>query len=120
MRLQQAGKIDQWFAKSDGSGAVFLMNVTNPAEAHALLEAPPLGQVRMITFDIIPVGPLWPMGRCCASRPIAFVDQRGSDPRAALLVARAMARNRPIVGVVSPERQAIPVSRTGALPPSSR
>jgi len=39
MRLQQAGKIDQWFAKSDGSGAVFLMNVTNPAEAHALLEA---------------------------------------------------------------------------------
>jgi hypothetical protein len=27
LRLQLAGKIDQWFAKSDGSGAVFLMNV---------------------------------------------------------------------------------------------
>jgi hypothetical protein len=29
MRLMLAGKIDQWFAKIDGSGAVFLMNVTN-------------------------------------------------------------------------------------------
>jgi len=38
MRLMLAGKIDQWFAKIDGSGAVFLMNVTDPAEAHALLE----------------------------------------------------------------------------------
>ena len=38
MRLMLAGKIDQWFAKIDGSGAVFLMNVTDPAEAQALLE----------------------------------------------------------------------------------
>ncbi len=42
MRLMLAGKIDQWFAKIDGSGAVFLMNVTDPAEAHALLEKLPL------------------------------------------------------------------------------
>jgi hypothetical protein len=25
LRLQLAGKIDQWFAKTDGSGAVFLI-----------------------------------------------------------------------------------------------
>jgi len=62
MRLQLAGKIDQWFAKSDGSGAVFLMNVTDPAEAHRLLEALPLGQAEMMTFDLIPMGPLWPLG----------------------------------------------------------
>lgn len=62
LRLQLAGKIDQWFAKTDGSGAVFLMNVTDPAEAHALLEALPLGQADMMTFDLIPVGPLWPLG----------------------------------------------------------
>jgi len=41
MRLMLAGKIDQWFAKIDGSGAVFLLNVTDPAEAHALLESYP-------------------------------------------------------------------------------
>jgi hypothetical protein len=58
LRLQLAGKIDQWLAKSDGSGAVFLMNVTDPAEAHTLLEGLPLG----LTFELIPVGPLWPLG----------------------------------------------------------
>jgi hypothetical protein len=62
MRLDLAGKIDQWFAKTDGSGAVFLMNVTDPAEAHALLEKLPLGQAEMMTYELIPVGPLWPLG----------------------------------------------------------
>ncbi len=62
LRLQLAGKIDLWFAKSDGSGAVFLMNVTDPAEAHTLLEELPLGRAGMMTFEIIPLGPLWPLG----------------------------------------------------------
>src|SRR3984957_827146 len=62
LRLQLAGKIDQWFAKTDGSGAVFLMNVTDPAEAHALLEVLPLGRAGMMTFELIPMGPLWPLG----------------------------------------------------------
>jgi hypothetical protein len=60
--LQLEGKIDQWFAKTDGSGAVFLMNVTDTAEAHKLLEALPLGQAEMMTFELIPIGPLWPLG----------------------------------------------------------
>jgi hypothetical protein len=62
MALYLAGKIDQWFARSDGEGAVFLLNVTDPAEAHAMLEALPLGQAGMMTFDLIPIGPLWPLG----------------------------------------------------------
>jgi hypothetical protein len=62
LRLELRGKIDQWFAKSDGSGAVFLMNVTTVAEAHALLEQLPLGKAGMMTFELIPVGPLWPLG----------------------------------------------------------
>ena len=62
MQLMLAGKIDEWFAKNDGSGAVFLMNVTDPAEAHALLENLPLGRADMMRFELIPVGPLWPLG----------------------------------------------------------
>jgi hypothetical protein len=58
LRLQLTGKIDEWFAKADGSGAVFLMNVTDPAEAHRLLEQLPLGQ----DLRTYPVGPLWPLG----------------------------------------------------------
>ena len=69
MRLLLAGKIDQWFAKIDGSGAVFLMNVTDPAEAHALLEKLPLGQAGMMTFQLIPVGPLWPLGLLLGEPP---------------------------------------------------
>jgi hypothetical protein len=69
MRLMLAGKIDQWFAKIDGSGAVFLMNVTNPAEAHALLENLPLGKANMMTFELIPVGPLWPLGLLLGEPP---------------------------------------------------
>ncbi len=38
------------------------MNVTDPAEAHTLLEELPLGRAGMMTFEIIPVGPLWPLG----------------------------------------------------------
>jgi hypothetical protein len=62
MNLMLAGKIDQWFARSDGEGAVFLMNLTDPVEAHALLEALPLGQAGMMEFELIPIGPLWPLG----------------------------------------------------------
>lgn len=69
MRLQLAGKIDQWFAKTDGSGAVFLMNVSDPAEAHALLEKLPLGQAGMMTFELIPMGPLWPLGLLLSELP---------------------------------------------------
>jgi hypothetical protein len=69
LRLQLAGKIDQWFAKSDGSGAVFLMNVTDAAEAHKLLEDLPLGRAGMMTFELIPIGPLWPLGLLLAEPP---------------------------------------------------
>jgi hypothetical protein len=62
LRLMLAGKFDQWFAKNDGSGPVFLMNVTSTEEAHALLEDLPLGRAGMMTFALIAVGPLWPLG----------------------------------------------------------
>jgi hypothetical protein len=62
LALQMSGKIDQWFARSDGQGAVFLMNTTDPAEAHAALETLPFGVAGVMVFEIIPIGPLWPLG----------------------------------------------------------
>jgi hypothetical protein len=41
---------------------VFLMNVTDTAEAHKLSEALPLGQVNIMAFELIPLGPLWSLG----------------------------------------------------------
>jgi hypothetical protein len=79
LRLQLAGKIDQWFAKTDGSGAVFLMNVTDPAEAHALLEDLPLGRAEMMTFELIPMGPLWPLGLLLSEPALITISCRMDD-----------------------------------------
>lgn len=62
MRLMLAGKIDPWFAKNDGSGAAFPMNVNDPAKAHTLLAQLPLGSADMMTYQLIPLGLLWPLG----------------------------------------------------------
>jgi hypothetical protein len=62
------GKIDQWFVKQDQSGVVFIMNVTDPKEAHELLEKLPLGQAGLMEFQIIPLGPISPL-RMLLSEP---------------------------------------------------
>lgn len=62
LRLYLAGKIDQWFGRRDGKGVVFLLNLTSVEEAHSLLEALPLGRANLMTFELIPVGPLFPLG----------------------------------------------------------
>ena len=61
VRLYLDGKIDQWFVKQDQSGVVFLMNVTEPGEAKALLEKLPFGPAGLMTFQIVPLGPISPL-----------------------------------------------------------
>ena len=61
VELYLQGKIDQWWFRSDGKGVVFLLNLTNPEEAHDILEALPLGVAKRMTFDLIPLGPLFPL-----------------------------------------------------------
>jgi hypothetical protein len=58
VRLYLDGKIDQWFLKQDQSGVVFLMNVTDPAEAKAVLGKLPLGQAGLMEFELVPLGPI--------------------------------------------------------------
>jgi len=60
-RLYLAGKIDQWYIKQDQSGVVFILNVTDPKEAHELLDKLPLGQAGLMEFQMIPLGPLSPL-----------------------------------------------------------
>jgi hypothetical protein len=61
VRLYLAGKIDQWYVKQDQSGVMFLMNVTDPKEAHELLDKLPLGQAGLMEFQFIPLGPISPL-----------------------------------------------------------
>ena len=62
LRLYLEGVIDQLYARKDGTGVAFLLNTTSVEEAHTLLEALPLGQEKLMTFELIPLGPLFPLG----------------------------------------------------------
>jgi hypothetical protein len=68
-RLYLAGKIDQWYVKQDQSGVVFIMNLTDPKEAHQLLAKLPLGQAGLMEFQIIPLGPLGPLRSLLSGPP---------------------------------------------------
>jgi hypothetical protein len=60
-QLYLDGKIDQWYVKTDQSGVVFILNVTDPGEAKALLDKLPLGLAGLMEFQFIPLGPLSPL-----------------------------------------------------------
>jgi len=55
------GKIEQWYSLQDRPGVAFILNVTDPAAAHEMLEKLPLGQAHLMSFELIPLGPLKPL-----------------------------------------------------------
>jgi len=55
--------------KTDESGIVLIMNLTNPGEAHELLEKLPLGQAGMMEFEFIPLGPIKPLALLLTEHP---------------------------------------------------
>ena len=61
VKLYLQGKIDQWWFRADGKGVVFLLNETSVEEAHNMLEALPLGVAKRMTFELMPLGPLFPL-----------------------------------------------------------
>ena len=71
VRLYLAGKLDQWFARRDQNGVVFVLNVSTVAEARSLLEKLPLGEAKLMEFELIPLGPLSPLGLLLQDTPNA-------------------------------------------------
>jgi hypothetical protein len=61
VRLYLAGKLDQWFVRRDQNGVVFLLNVSTVEEAREVLDKLPLGEARLMEFDLIRLGPLTPL-----------------------------------------------------------
>jgi hypothetical protein len=55
------GKINQWYSQQERRGVVFILNVTDPAVARDMLEKLPLGQAHLMSFELIPIGPLNPL-----------------------------------------------------------
>jgi hypothetical protein len=61
VKLYLDGKIDQWYSLQGRPGVVFILNVTDTAAAHEMLEQLPLGQAHLMSFGLIPLGPLNPL-----------------------------------------------------------
>ena len=61
VKLYLDGKIDQLSSQQGRSGVVFILNLTDPAAAHDMLEKLPLGQAHLIVFELIPLAPLNPL-----------------------------------------------------------
>jgi len=62
LKLYLDGKIEQFWLRDEMKGAIFLLNVESVAEAEALLGALPFTQENLHTFDLLPIGPLLPLG----------------------------------------------------------
>ena len=65
-QLYLDGKIDQWYSLEDRPGVVFILNVTDIQAAHAMLEELPLGKAHLMTFQLMPIGPLNPLRQLLA------------------------------------------------------
>ena len=60
-QLYQDGKIREWYSRGDGRGVIFLLNTTDLAEAHTIMDGLPLAKANLMDHEYIPVGPLVPL-----------------------------------------------------------
>jgi hypothetical protein len=67
--LYLQGKIDQWYSLQGRPGVVFILNVTDPAMAKEMLEALPLGREHLMSFELVPLGPLTPLRQLLPAHP---------------------------------------------------
>ena len=61
VKLYLDGKIQQWWARADGRGVVFIMNCTSTAEAKALTDQLPLVKGNLGSFEFAGLMPLTPL-----------------------------------------------------------
>jgi hypothetical protein len=61
VKLYLDGKIEQWYSLQERRGVVFILNATDKAAAHEMLEKLPLGVAHLMSFELIPLGPLNPL-----------------------------------------------------------
>jgi hypothetical protein len=64
------GKIDQWYSLEGRRGVVFVLNMTDAEAARAMLENLPLGRAHLMTFELIPIGPLNPLRQLRDAGPV--------------------------------------------------
>ncbi|MCK1385394.1 hypothetical protein [Bradyrhizobium sp. 21] len=61
VQLYLGGKIREWYSRSDGRGAVFLLDVKDVADGQAIMEGLPLARQNLIDHEYTAIGPLMPL-----------------------------------------------------------
>jgi len=61
VKLYLNGKIQQWYARSDGHGVVFIFNCGTVDEAKDLMASLPLAKANLVNLDFTALGPLQPL-----------------------------------------------------------
>jgi hypothetical protein len=69
VQLHLDGRIDQWYARGDGKGVVFILNAKTVDEAKGFMEGLPLVQGKFASFDYMTLGPLSPLRVLLAPPP---------------------------------------------------
>jgi len=71
VKLYLSGKIQQWYARGDGKGVIFILNCGTVDEAKALMDGLPLGKANLATFEFTPLSPLTPLALLLTEPPAA-------------------------------------------------
>jgi hypothetical protein len=61
VQLYLNGRIEQWYARVDGKGVVFILDCKTVEEAKELMDALPLSKAKFASFEYMPLGPLTPL-----------------------------------------------------------
>lgn len=61
VRLYLDGKIQQWYARGDGRGVVFILNCATVEDAKSLMESLPLWKGSYVNLDYMALRPLTPL-----------------------------------------------------------
>jgi hypothetical protein len=62
LQIYLDGKMEQFWLRDEDAGVIFLMTVDSVEEADTILKALPLGRANLLTFELMPIGPLSPLG----------------------------------------------------------
>ncbi len=71
VQLYLDGKIDQWYTRTDGKGAVFLLHCKTVDDAKAIIAALPAVKAGYLDVEYIPLGPFTGLRNLTRPQPTA-------------------------------------------------
>jgi hypothetical protein len=69
VRLYLAGKIEQWYVRTDGKGVVFILDAKSVEDAKTALDQLPLARAKLLRFEYTALGPLAPLALLLPQHP---------------------------------------------------